>query len=173
MPEFPRINVSEFNQLLQGIKADSQQAFGEFYQKYAQRIVNIAYAYVGKIGLAEDVLDEIMLKIVKLAKKGKYIEKPEAWLVTLVKNYCLNILKKAKKQVLCSDIHIQDDFELAESESMFKDYLECLDEKEKLVIVLKVSFGYTIKEIANELKMSESSIEKIFFKAKEKIFEKF
>ena len=173
MPEFPRINVSEFNQLLQGIKAGSQQAFGEFYQKYAQRIVNIAYAYVGKIGLAEDVLDEIMLKIVKLAKKGKYIQKPEGWLITLVKNFCLNIIKKHRRMIFCSEIHVDDNFELAESEMMFYDGLKHIDEKERLVVVLKISFGYTIKEIANELKMSESSIEKIFSKAKEKIIEKF
>ena len=68
---------------------------------------------------------------------------------------------------------VDDNFELAEAEVMFYDSLKHLDEKERLVVVLKISFGYTIKEIANELKMSESSIEKIFSKAKEKIIEKF
>lgn len=173
MPDFSSINVFEFNELLMGIKQDSKRAFELLYIKYAERIYYAAYAYVGKLGLAEDVVNEIMLKIIKLSKKSKYINNPGAWLFAITKNYCLNLLKKNKKLILCSDIYIQDNFDIAESESMFKDHLECLDEKEKLVIVLKISFGYTIKEIANELKMSESSIEKIFFKVKEKLIEKF
>ena len=169
MPEFPPVSVFEFNELLKGIKKDNQQAFEKFYIKYAERISFTAYAYVGKLGLAEDVLSDIMVKIVKLAKKGKYIQKPEAWLVTVIKNHCYNLIKKHQKMVLCPDVHVQDSFELAESEMIFYDYLQSLDDKERIVIIFKISFGYTFKEIAKELKMSESSIEKIFSKAKEKI----
>lgn len=170
MSKYPLIDVIEFNTLLKGIRKDDVYSFECFYLKYAQIIFNTAFGYVGKLGLAEDVLNEVMLKIVKLAKmRRRKIKNPMALLHTITKNYCLNLLRENKKYTLSDKIYLEDNFNKEESEMMFYDYLKVLSERDRMVVILKIVYGYTFKEIAEILKISDSNAEKIFYRAKEKI----
>ena len=171
MPEYPMINVSEFNNLLEGIKNGSQSAFEKFYVKYAHMIFNVAFGYVGKMGLAEDVLNDVMLKICTNISKIKYIKSPSKWLITVVKNHCLNIINNQKRLVLSPDIFNGDNFFMAESEVMFFDLLGSLTERERMIVILKITFGFTFKEIADIMDITDSNAEKIFYRIKTKIKE--
>ena len=169
MSKYPLIDVIEFNALLKGIRHDDAYSFECFYLKYAQIIFNTAFGYVGKLGLAEDVLNEVMLKIVRIAKRYRKIKNPMALLHTITKNYCLNLIRENKKYTLSDNVYIEDSFNKEESEMMFYDYVGILPERDRMVIILKIVYGYTFKEIAKILKISDSNAEKIFYRAKEKI----
>ena len=169
MAEYPVIDVVEFNTLLKGIRMGNAYSFECFYIKYGQMIFNTAFGYVGKIGLAEDVLNEVMLKILKIAKRYRKVKNPRALLYTITKNYCLNLIRENKKYTLSDNIYPEDSFNREESEMMFYDYVGTLPERDRVVIILKIVYGYTFKEIAEILKISDSNAEKIFYRAKEKI----
>ena len=169
MAEHMVIDIIEFNTLLKGIRMGDVYSFECFYIKYGQIIFNTAFGYVGKIGLAEDVLNEVMLKILKVANRHREIENPRSFLYTITKNYCLNLIRENKKYTLSDNIYPEDSFNREESEMMFYDYVGTLPERDRMVIILKIVYGYTFKEIAEMLKISDSNAEKIFYRAKEKI----
>ena len=169
MAEHMVIDIIEFNTLLKGIRMGDVYSFECFYIKYGQIIFNTAFGYVGKIGLAEDVLNEVMLKILKVANRHREIENPRSFLYTITKTYCLNIIRENKKYTLLDKIYVQDNFNKEESEIMFYDYLCDLKERERMVIILKIVYGYTFKEIAKILKISDANAEQIFYRSKEKI----
>lgn len=73
---------------------DSEYAFQLLFDRYRNRIYRVAISYVKSPILAEEIVQDVFLKVWFQRKEIRMLRSFEAWLFTVSKNYILNYLKK-------------------------------------------------------------------------------
>ena len=118
--------------------------------RYAQRIVQNPME-------AEDVVQEVLVKIWKKEEELKGIENFEAWCMTVTRNLALDKLRKVKKTLEPVENHIQikDDalnpYQKTRQKEIYyiiRETMDQLTDDQKQVIHLRDIEGYAYKEIA-------------------------
>ena len=119
----------------------------------------------------EDILQETFLQTWMIEKKQK-IQLPKSYLFSVARNMALKELKKKSRQLnaylmeinnnslICNEAFIDDGFESKERLCLFEKALTTLSPQCKKVFVLRKVFGYSQKEIARRMNISESTVEK-------------
>ena len=80
---------------------DSGEDFETIYNKYSLLVLNVAYQYLKDEHLAEEVMQEVMFRYYQHQHDEALVYK-KAWMITIAKNLCINILKKRQYEI-CSD----------------------------------------------------------------------
>ncbi len=90
----PIENKYEETTLLAMLADDSEYAFQLLFDRYRNRIYKVAVLYVKSPILAEEIVQDVFLKVWFQRKEIKALRSFEAWLFTVSKNYIINYLKK-------------------------------------------------------------------------------
>jgi RNA polymerase sigma-70 factor (family 1) len=90
----PIENKYEETTLLAMLADDSEYAFQLLFDRYRNRIYKVAVLYVKSPVLAEEIVQDVFLKVWFQRKEIKGLRSFEAWLFTVSKNYIINYLKK-------------------------------------------------------------------------------
>ena len=162
---------AQFNELLARAGTD-QAAFTALYNAYCKKIKWVAFSVVGDISYAEDVLNEVFLKL--WSGKCKYVKNPNAWIYEISRNTALDFyrkhLKGAKSAVSLESLAeggvapvACDAFSLAEFQSM----IASLDKTDQEILTKKLAFSYTFPEIAAEVRLSVGAVHKRYQKCLE------
>ena len=124
----------------------------------------------------EDVVQESFLKVLEAASKGD-IHYPKAYLYRTARNLALNSLTKKSTQLtdsledlLTPDVLVmsgllEDDLEIQQRFESFCRAVLTLPETTRKVLLLRKVNGLSRKEVAEELEISISSVEKHLAKA--------
>lgn len=146
------------------------------------RLEAIAYRMLGSVSDAEDAVQETFLRW--QAADTERIEVPEAWLTKVLTNLCLNQLTSARARretyvgqwlpepLLAGDPMLgpADTAEQRESVSYaVLVLLERLSPDERAVYVLREAFGYSHREIAEILDVTESASQQILHRARKHV----
>jgi RNA polymerase sigma-70 factor, ECF subfamily len=157
----PELTFSE-TELIEGLQAQSPQAFANLYDNYSAAMLGIILTIVKNMEDAENLLQDSFVKVWKNMHrydmtKGRLF----TWLVTICRNTALNFLRSREN---ISKIEIQDTengvyaHKLA-TEPVHLNYIgvgkevEKLDEKHRVVINLIYFWGYTQQEVADHLNL--------------------
>lgn len=127
---------------------------------------------------AEDVVQEILIKIWKKIDQFKHIENKEAWCMTMTRN--LSIDKKRKRKYHTESIenfHFVKDTNTTPYESMQSmDHMSSLErliyqlpEKQRSVLHLRDVEGYTYKEIAAMADISVDQVKVYLHRARKQL----
>ncbi len=166
----------------------NNSCFEKILQKYKKPLVNFIYRIVGDITDAEDLAQEVFLKI--YVNKDKY--KPKAnfstWLYKIAINVCIDHKRKYKNkfQIISLDdpIKTEDGEIIKETIDLSQDppdkkveqeeinkkilsFLLSLPEKQRIALTLKVYENKSYKEISEILGCSVSSVESLIFRARQ------
>ncbi|MEK9165994.1 MAG: sigma-70 family RNA polymerase sigma factor [Patescibacteria group bacterium] len=68
-------------------------------KKYLKPIYSFAYWYVGNVEDAEDVTQEVFVKIWRNLKKFNQKKRLKTWIFTIAKNTAIDFLKKSRKSI--------------------------------------------------------------------------
>ncbi|MGW5419799.1 RNA polymerase sigma-70 factor [Streptomyces sp. NPDC003943] len=146
------------------------------------RLEAIAYRMLGSVSDAEDAVQETFLRW--QAADAERIEVPEAWLTKVLTNLCLNQLTSARARretyvgqwlpepLLAGDPMLgpADTAEQRESVSYaVLVLLERLSPGERAVYVLREAFGYSHREIAEILDVTEAASQQILHRARKHV----
>ena len=121
------------------------------------KLYRYAYKIVQNKMEAEDVVQEVLVKIWKKSSELNGIENFEAWCMTVTRNLALDKLRKVKATLEPVENHIQirDDalnpYQIArknEVYSLIENTMKSLSEDQRQIIHLRDIEGYTYKEIA-------------------------
>ena len=150
------MDTTNFDKLILRMTQGDKSALKEFYQEYANVISKTACVFLKDVHLAEDVVNEILIKVWNYAPKIKNIKNPNGWIYCITKNFCLNMLKKKKAHALPDSMantvaHKTNCIQIEEANIQFKQMISCLNEKEQQIIILKILVGYTFKEIVSKI----------------------
>ncbi|MGW5722538.1 RNA polymerase sigma-70 factor [Amycolatopsis sp. NPDC003865] len=144
------------------------------------RLEAIAYRLLGSATDAEDAVQDTFLRWQSADRA--LIETPEAWLTKVLTNLCLNRLTSARAKretyvgqwlpepVFAGDRMLgpSDTAEQRESVSIaMLTLMERLSAKERVVYVLREAFGYSHREIAEVLDLTEANCQQIHRRAKQ------
>lgn len=150
------------------LQKGDEASFNLLVSRYMNTVYRFVLGYVQNPAQAEDITQEVFVKVWKNLKKIDKNRNFKSWLYTVAKNTALDVIKK-KKAVPFSRFETQDGknilaeslvnttiapdkaFELLESREMFSRAMEALSEKYKQVLLLYYYQYLNFREIAELL----------------------
>ena len=152
--------------------------FELIFHKYKKLMLHKAYGILQDYSLAEDAASEAFIRIYKnLHKIGDPLDnKSIAFIVTIVKNVSLTMLKQEKAHATEEyDLEQPDPFDLEQhalsrlgAESIYQK-LDELGEEMKSVFLLRYAYDMSHKEIGRILGISENNVTVRLHRAKKKL----
>ena len=139
----------------------------EDVKRYSDMVFRIALHSCANKEDAEDILQNVFLKLLQNKKNFNSEEHKKSWLIRVTVNECHSLFKsplRSRRQSLESITH----FLAAQQEEvsdLFYAVME-LPEKYRVVVNLYYYEDYSVKEIAKILKMNESSIQTRLMRAR-------
>lgn len=140
--------------------------FEQMFHQYKDMVYRVAFLYLKN---EADALDIVQNTFIKLLTKNDFIddEHIKRWLLKVCINLCKNNLKSYRNRNVVSfeeEYYRIDNIDLQLKELVFK-----LAPKYKGVIHLYYYEGYSVKEIAAIINISESSVKQRLKRAREKL----
>jgi RNA polymerase sigma-70 factor (ECF subfamily) len=125
---------------------------------------------------AEDFTHDIFLKLIVKIGTFKETSKFSTWLYSITYNFCMDQIRVSKKNqevALEGDYEPADDYEdqdlMQMQGSQLNKSLEKIPSDEKALILMKYQDDFSIKEIADTLKITESAVKMRLLRSKEKL----
>ncbi len=138
---------------------ETKNDFNTTYDMYGDMMYKIAYLYLGSADDAEDVMQDVFVKLITKAPKFKNEEHKKAWLIRTTQNRCKDKLKASER----SNVNI-DDYNIPSENRNMDTKIDIITEILKLpalyksAIILYYYYDYSVSEIARTLKISSSSV---------------
>ncbi|MFK5983769.1 MAG: RNA polymerase sigma factor [Flavobacteriaceae bacterium] len=114
---------------------------------------------------AEDAVQEVFLKLWKGREKIQNYKNPEAFAITMTKNYCLDRLKSRQASNLKivhsnykNSENIERNLEASEGVELVTKIMKTLPEKQKIIMQLRDIEQFEFAEISQMLEINETAI---------------
>lgn len=169
------IQAALIEQCRQGVSSAQE----EIYKRYAKNMYNSAYRILGHRAEAEDVLQESFLDAFTKINEYRADSSFGAWIKRIVINKSISLLRKRKMDWLDETIHEIPadtiDFEIIDDDHTtihkIKNAMDELPSGYRMVLSLYLFEGFDHVEIAQILKISESTSKTQYLRAKNKLKE--
>ena len=165
----------DFAKLVKASIKKDEEAFKSLIHLIEPEMYKIAKIKLKKEEYIYDAIQESIILIYKHIRKLKHIEYFRTWSMRILINECNKLYKKINKKtqdIITYDENIElkyESFEKVESEMNMDRLMSCLNENEKISIILFYKDEFTTKEISKILKESEGTIKSRIHRAKEKM----
>lgn len=157
--------------------------FEILYDRYDKLVYNKCRGFSRHDEEAEDLTQDIFLKLFVKLKTFKGKSKFSTWLYSFTYNHCVNYVnrstaKKIEKQSVDTDnlkdehygSQEQDDADIQNLKvEKLKEALEKISPEEKMILLLKYQDSLSIKELCGVLDIGESAVKMRLKRAKEKL----
>ncbi len=157
-------------QLIQAYLEGNERAFEELLQRHKQKIYTSIYLFVKDHSLAEDIFQEVFIKIIDTLRQGKYNHEGKfvQWAMRIAYNLCVDYFRRSKRR---PQVHGSDEFDIFEvlrvdgdnvEERMIKDQtydrvrqlVDMLPPEQREVVILRHYADMSFKEIAQLTRVS-------------------
>ncbi len=155
--------------LVRKAKKQDKEAFGQLIRLYTPDMYKVAKAILKNDEDAADAMQETALTCwMKLdtLKKDRYFK---TWMMRILINHCNGIYRQKSRVI--SDQMMPEEGGLEENYSTveWREFLQCLDEKYRVVAILYYVEGFKIREIAEILELNANTVSGRLATAREKI----
>lgn len=160
----------QFKKLMKGIRRDPEKGLRRFYEVYAKIIQTTAQVICRSTDKANEVVNDVLVKIWKLAEKSEDIENPEGWVYIITVNTAKDAMRERyvfplDENIVADKDKIQEVLDKDSFYWMIKD----LSEIEQTIMIHKFVSQYTFQEIADELDKPLTTVTSIYYRALDKI----
>lgn len=157
-----------FNRLIGKIAVKDEKALEALYDIYGKLIYVTAMTVTKSTFKADEIVDDVLVKIWKNADKLPKIKNPEGWLYSITVNCAKDKIKCEKQYVELFDL--QEDGSVGDyPEDDFYNKISTLDETEQEIMILKFVDDLTFKKIAKAMGKPLSTITSVYYRALEKL----
>ncbi len=152
------------NELIQLFQQGNTRAFDALIDRHQERIFNAINFMVKDSYLAEDLIQDIFIKIINNLKQNKYNDEGKflPWALRIAHNFCVDHFRKVKRTPTIKTSDDQDLFEIIKHSDHPADYkmtrsqthrniqelVDLLPEEQREIIVLRHYANLSFKEIA-------------------------
>lgn len=163
--------MEHFLDILELIAATSrgnETAFKQLFEMFKDRVYSTAYAYTENRADAEEIVQEVFLRIWKNREKLPQIEIFPAWLHTITRNRCLSALKKKaleeqRHREVLSNMTInavitEASTQEKEMESILQSALGDLSPQQRKVFIMSRLQGLDRTTIAQKLELAPATV---------------
>lgn len=157
-----------FNRLIGKIAVKDEKALEALYDIYGKLIYVTAMTVTKSTFKADEIVDDVLVKIWKNADKLPKIKNPEGWLYSMTVNCAKDKIKCEKQYVELFDL--QEDGSVGDyPEDDFYNKISTLNETEQEIMILKFVDDLTFKKIAKAMGKPLSTITSVYYRALEKL----
>ena len=152
--------------------------FEELVRCHQKRIVSRCYSYLKNRDDAQDVAQEVLIRLFTKADNYNSDAPFDPWLNTIIRNRCMDHIRQDKRE-LHEEVSRKIEESLLEdydTEEVLKPTLEVLEElleqvtsEEKLILFLKYRRKWSIQAIAQSLNVNENTVKSKIKRSWEKL----
>ncbi len=132
-----------------------KDAFSFAFKQYTDTVYRVALHNTANFSDAEDVTQEVFIKLLETNKAFRDSEHLKAWLIRVTINLCRDKMKKSSRETLVENIF---PYKTGEEKTDVLEAVKALPEKYRNTIYLHYYEGYTAKEIGKILDAKENTV---------------
>jgi RNA polymerase sigma-70 factor, ECF subfamily len=188
-PASVRYNVGAMTrsdvQLMLDVKAGDDASFNLLLQKYRTPLINFLYRMVRDTATAEDLAQEVFLRVYRARKQYSPSAKFTTWLFRIATNLALNSVRdnrhrqmdvsidapveedEAPLQLPAREMRIDEHMIERDRADFIRQAIASLPEKQRVAVLLHKYEEMDYAEIAKILECSESALKSLLFRAYE------
>jgi len=157
------------------VRDDKAAAFEELMVRYQNRLVTVLEHLVGRHDLAEDLAQDVFLRVYRARKRYVPGAKFSTWLFTIARNKCRNVRKQRRPAVLdrlpeaAKDCSPDGELNEAEWFHQLDEALAALPFEQKVAFVLSEIQELPLEEIAQMEGVPLGTIKSRISRAKDKL----
>lgn len=177
------------HELIEKIKIGDATAFQELFERYKRLVINVCYRLIGNKDEAEDLTQDVFLKIFRSARHFKHRSQVSTWIYRIAINRSLNHLRQKKYQrwfsldsdpgssesldfELCSDDCPEREFQKQEREKIVLNAIKSLPVEQRVTLMLQRYEGLSCQEIAAIVNCSVGAVQARLHRAKKNLYQK-
>ena len=157
---------------MQDLSADNIESIESIVNSYGDILYRLCFIMLKKESDAEDIVQETIIKYIEKQPPFKDYEHIKAWLITVAKNKCKDLLRYRKRHTHF-DIDEMRELPKQTPDSGIFEILMTLPEKFRLVLVLHYVEEYKIDEIAKMIEKTPSAVKMRLQKGRRLLSEKY
>ncbi len=176
--------------LMLRVRDDDPADFDELVDLYKHRLNTVLHHLLGRIEEAEDLAQEVFLRVYKARKKYRPRAKFSTWLFTIANNLALNSLRSRKRKPVVA-LNVRDSGPLGPrpAEQLVKDRanqpgqrmqqdelaavvrqaVENLNERQRVAVVLNKFEDMNYQEIAEVMGLTTKAVKSLLSRARENL----
>lgn len=161
--------------LLARVAQGDRQAFGQLYSNYLSSLYQYIFLFTKSKEESEEVLQDIFIKIWEHREKLLEVESFKNYLFRFAKNKLLDkfrhlqirlaVLAEIRRSRNYAGSFTSDECDYREYYRMVQQAIEKLPRRRKLIFRLNIENGFSQDEIARELRISKSVVQKQIYRA--------
>jgi RNA polymerase sigma-70 factor, ECF subfamily len=165
--------------LMEKVAEGDSAAFQELYMRYKNDTFGLACRMMGSKIKAEDIMQEAWMKVIEKAETFQATGSLKAWLMTIVRNMCLNELGKNKNNVgdlpLAEMADHTENFEFSEEFwrqqeiELVKKAIDLLPDRQRIAISLQYIEELDMRQIGEIMKVDIEAVKALLFRARQNI----
>ena len=146
-----------------------KNAFNRVYKTYMNNVYGFASRMLNDSNKAEDVTQEVFLRLYRSLINGVELNNPRAWLMVLTRNLCLNMIRDTRKEVSINSVDIlpcQKEQTSLDTNRQLNAAISRLEIKQREILLLKEYEGFSYSEIAEIAETSVAGVRSLLYRAR-------
>ncbi|MBP7272599.1 MAG: sigma-70 family RNA polymerase sigma factor [Saprospiraceae bacterium] len=157
-------------QLIAQYLEGNESAFNELLNRHKSKVYTSIYLFVKDKDLAEDIFQEVFIKVIDTLRKGKYNHegKFNQWVMRIAYNMCVDYFRRDKRRPLVSPTDAFDIFDVLQqsdenaeqsiirnqTHNAIRQLVDKLPAEQREVVILRHYADMSFKEIAQLTRVS-------------------
>jgi len=174
-------------ELVRRAQREDKEAFEELVRRHQHRVFAVASGILRRREDVEDIAQQVFLKAYFALKRFDQRAAFSTWLYKITVNECWDLLRKKKVRPLLYESDLSEEqarqvitsgekensgpdiSEKLEAREHVERLLEGLDERDRLMLILKEVEGFSIEEIAELLNLNGNTVKVRLFRARRRV----
>ena len=175
--------------LMLSVKRGDEEAFQTLVERHQYRIVGTVAKMLGRETDAEDIAQQVFVRVWQSASRYEPEAKFTTWLLTITRNLVFNEMRRRRRSKLV-EMQTEEDEERfaqhedstarspsslaqnAELQNAIADAIAALPESQRMAVILRRYEELSYEEIAEVLKTSVPSVKSLLFRARTELKER-
>jgi RNA polymerase sigma-70 factor (ECF subfamily) len=172
MPDLPATSPDAIETLIQRCLQGDQQAWDLIVRQYWRRVFNVAYKFVGRHEEAEDLTQDIFLKVFRSLDTFDRRANFQTWLISVSRNLCIDHYRSVRKERETMDRGVDASelspvssgespiaaLEQADRVMLLREALGALPETLRSAVIMRDIQELSYQEIADSLRLPEGTV---------------
>jgi RNA polymerase sigma-70 factor (ECF subfamily) len=170
--DFPVASTTPIDELIERCLHGDQEAWNEIVRLHWRKVFNLAYKFVGRHDEAEDLTQEIFIKIFKALHTFDRRANFQTWLISIGRNLCIDHYRSVRKEreTLARDVNASDlsppspergpygQLEQRDLRQLIREALGGLPPALREAVTLRDLQEFSYQEIADKLNLPEGTV---------------
>ncbi len=161
---------TKFYSLLREIRQDAKSGIKRFYEEYGKFIYCTALSVCRSADKANEIVDDVLIKIWKNSATKDEIRNPVGWIYTITVNKAKDSLRQ-KSVLPLNEALAGEDGSIRQflEEDCFYRLIENLSEMEQQILIERFILRNTFQEIAEDIRKPLTTISSVYYRALAKL----